>query len=203
MGFQPHSLCREKHRGPEMMELPCFSDNGCSGAICRYKCFLRISFTFCSFILRTITLWVNLGKIFPLQPKAASFALNMNLSVVVIRNKIFSPADFSSKSRATSTLHGLGTNISVCNTFKERYCINFIFLAFSCILHSLRVPSGRRKDRFGFLITLGSIMCGTGLWFLVFAATAQMEITSPILNLLASLFHCPPPPPTPGTDKSL
>lgn len=111
----------------------------------------------------------------------SSLALNMNLSVMVIRNKIFFPADFSSKSRPTSILHGLGTNISVCNTFKGIYCINFIFffLAFSCILHSLRVPGGRRKDRFGFLITLGSITCGTGLWFLVFAATAQMEITSP------------------------
>lgn len=57
-----------------------------------------------------------------------------------------------------------------------------IFLAFSCIFHSLRVPSSRRKDRFGFLITLGSIMCDTGLWFLVFVATAQMEITSPIFE---------------------
>lgn len=41
----------------------------------------------------------------------------------------FSPADFSSKSRATSILRGLGTNISVRNAFKKRYCITLTFLA--------------------------------------------------------------------------
>lgn len=65
------SMQRKAPGSGDVVELPSFSDNGCSGAICRCKCFLRISFTFCSFILRTITLWVNLGKIFPLQPKAA------------------------------------------------------------------------------------------------------------------------------------